>query len=114
MACKGSEVQIPSAPPRTTRGGGGESGGYRWSTVQVRVRMTPSTAAQLPTIEAGDPVDDMGDLADLGRDEHVRAQHLALTSSASDPAIAVTWPMGSQAVDDAQEAQAVDGVAPEH
>jgi hypothetical protein len=44
MACKGSGVQIPSAPPGTRRGGGGGSRGYRWSTVQVRVRVTPSTA----------------------------------------------------------------------
>ena len=32
---------------------------------------------------------DMGDLADLGLDEHIRAQHPALSSSASDPAIAL-------------------------
>jgi hypothetical protein len=46
---------------------------------------------------------DMGDLADLGLDEHVGAQHLAVTSSASDRAIALTWPMAHRAVDDAQE-----------
>jgi hypothetical protein len=33
----------------------------------------------------------MGDLADLGVDERVRAQHPALTSSASDRAIALAW-----------------------
>jgi hypothetical protein len=32
----------------------------------------------------------MGDLADLGLDEHMGAQHLAPTSSASDRAIALT------------------------
>jgi hypothetical protein len=46
----------------------------------------------------------MGDLAEFGRDEHVRAQHPALTSSASDRAIALTWPMAPRAVDVAQEA----------
>ena len=51
---------------------------------------------------------------DLGLDEHGRAQHLAVTSSASDRAIALTWQMAPRAVDDAQEAQAVDDVAPEH
>jgi hypothetical protein len=54
----------------------------------------------------------MGDLADLGLDEHMGAQHPALTSSASDRAIALTWPMALWAVDDAQEAQAVDDVDP--
>jgi hypothetical protein len=34
--------------------------------------------------------DRLGDLADLGLDAHVRAQHPALTSSASDRAIALT------------------------
>jgi hypothetical protein len=43
MACKGSGVQIPSAPPGTTWGGGGGSRGYGWSPVQVRVRVMPST-----------------------------------------------------------------------
>jgi hypothetical protein len=38
----------------------------------------------------------------------------ALTSSASDHAIALTWPMAPRAVDDAQDAQAVDDLAPEH
>jgi hypothetical protein len=38
----------------------------------------------------------------------------ALTSSASDHAIALTWQMAPRAVDDAQDAQAVDDVAPEH
>jgi hypothetical protein len=37
----------------------------------------------------------MGDLADLGLDEHMGAQHPALTSSASDRAIALTWADGS-------------------
>jgi hypothetical protein len=46
---------------------------------------------------------DMGDLADLGLDEHMGAQQPALTSSASDRAIALTWPMAHRAVDAAQE-----------
>jgi hypothetical protein len=45
----------------------------------------------------------MGDLAELGLDEHMGAQHLALTSSASDRAIALTLADGSRPVDDAQE-----------
>jgi hypothetical protein len=56
---------------------------------------------------------DMGDLADPGLDEHVRAQHRA-DVLASDHAIALTWQMAPRAVDDAQDAQAVDDVAPEH
>jgi hypothetical protein len=44
MACKGSGVQIPSAPPGTTRGGGGESRGCRVGEHRAgQVRMTPST-----------------------------------------------------------------------
>jgi len=35
-------------------------------------------------------------------------------SSASDRAIALTWPMAPRAVDDAQESPAVDDVEPEH
>jgi hypothetical protein len=41
-------------------------------------------------------------------------QHPALTSSASDRAIALIWQMAPRAVDDAQESQAVDDVDPEH
>jgi hypothetical protein len=42
---------------------------------------------QLDTIQVAERLGDMGDLADLGLDEHVRAQHPALTSSALDFAI---------------------------
>jgi hypothetical protein len=69
---------------------------------------------QRHTIQVAKRLGDMGHLADLGRNEHGRARHLALTSSASDRAIALTWPMAPRAVDDAQEAQVVDDVAPEH
>ena len=85
--------------------------------MQVRVRVTPSTTWMWETTsrpswsrpEAWDPGDDvvgasdvlghlhtikiterlgdMGDLADLGLDEHVRAQHPALASSAVDLSI---------------------------
>src|SRR6266545_1207189 len=47
---------------------------------------------QLHTIQVAERPGDMGDLADLGLDEHVRAQHAALTSSASD--CATSWPDG--------------------
>jgi hypothetical protein len=57
---------------------------------------------------------DMGDLADLGLDEHVRAQHLAVTSSASDRAIALTWQLAPRRSMMPRKAQAVDDVAPEH
>src|SRR6266508_4090450 len=39
---------------------------------------------QLHTVQVAKRLGDMGDLADLGQDEHVRAQHPALTSSALD------------------------------
>jgi hypothetical protein len=42
------------------------------------------------------------------------AQYPVLISSASDWAIALVWPMAPRAVDDAQEAQAVDDLDPEH
>jgi hypothetical protein len=56
----------------------------------------------------------MGDLAGLGLDQHVRAQHSALTSSAPDHAIAVADSWLPWAVDDTQEAQGVDDAGPEH
>ena len=40
----------------------------------------------LHTIQIAERLGDTGDLADLGLDEHVRAEHHALTSSASDRA----------------------------
>jgi hypothetical protein len=46
---------------------------------------------------------DLGHRAELRLDEHGRARHLALTSSASDRAIALTWQMGPRAVDDARK-----------
>jgi hypothetical protein len=55
----------------------------------------------------------MGELADLGLDEHVGAQHRA-DLLASDRAIALTWPMAPRAVDAAQEAHVVDDIDPEH
>jgi hypothetical protein len=87
-------------------GGRSEACGYRWITMQVRVRVTPSTTwmgrpsaaqliqtgrlnpgdevvrageilGQLHTIQVAGALGDMGDLGDLGLDEHVRAQHRA-------------------------------------
>jgi hypothetical protein len=54
------------------------------------------------TIQVAERLGAMGDLADLGLDEQM-ALSTALTSSASDRAIALTWPMAPRAVDDAQE-----------
>ena len=51
--------------------------------------MPGDVLGQLDTIQVADRLGDMGYLADLGLDEHVRAQHPALTSSASDRAIAL-------------------------
>ena len=58
----------------------------------------------------------LGDMGDLPTPVWMSTYALstALTSSASDHAIALTWPMAPRAVDDAQDAQAVDDLAPEH
>jgi hypothetical protein len=50
----------------------------------------------------------------LGLDEHGRAQHLAVTSSASDRAIALTWQMAPWRSMMPRKVRAVDDVAPEH
>ena len=56
---------------------------------------------------------DMGDLADLGLDDHGRAQHCA-DSSASDRAIALTWQLAPRRSMMPRKARAVDDLAPEH
>ena len=56
---------------------------------------------------------DMGDLADLGLDEHVGAQHRA-DLLASYRAIALTWQLLPGRSMMSRNSQAVDDLAPEH
>ena len=67
----------------------------------------------LHTIQIAERLGDMGDLADLGLDEHVGAQHRA-DLLASYRAIALTWQLLPGRSLMPRNSQAVDDIDPEH